>query len=175
MIGASMTESVPPRKPTRVESKRFGPLTVTPDGRVRLGRGCTIVPGDIDWNFSRSGGPGGQHANKTSTKAELRLRLSCIVGLDPAALDRLRLIGARHVVGEGAEEALLITDSQTRSQADNRDACVGRLSALVSSAAIRPKIRRETKRTWGSVVRRLEGKKRDADKKQGRQSPGDEH
>ena len=148
---------------------------MTPDGRIRLGRGCTIVPTDIEWNFSRSGGPGGQHANKTSTKAELRIRLHAILGLDDAALDRLRIIAARHCVGEGVDEALLITDSQTRSQADNRDACTARLSALVSSAAIRPKIRRATKRTWGSVTRRLDEKKREGDKKQGRQSPNDDH
>ncbi len=101
--------------------------------------------------------------------------LTAIDGLDLDAIERLRSIATRHLVGDGAQEALLITDSQTRSQADNRDACVARLSAVVSSAAIRPKVRRPTKPTWGSVTRRLDEKKRDGAKKQGRQSrPDDE-
>jgi len=50
----------------------------------------------------------------------------------------------------------------------NRDACEGRLRSMVSQAAVRPKVRRKTKPTWGSVQRRLEGKKKDSKRKQSR-------
>jgi ribosome-associated protein len=133
--------------------------------RVRLGGGCSVAASALDFTFVRGGGPGGQHVNKTSTKAVLRVLLSEIGGLDEAGLDRLRAIAGSHIVGGGADEAMLLTDHSTRSQADNREACLTRLRTLVSMAAKRPKIRKKTKPTRGSVERRLESKKREGEKK----------
>ena len=76
--------------------------------------------------------------------------------------------GGSHLVGQGPEEALLITDHSTRSQADNREACLTRLKTLVSMAAKKPKVRRKTKPTRGSVERRIESKKREGEKKRDR-------
>ena len=140
----------------------------SPGGRVRLGGGCSVDPSALDVTFARGGGPGGQHVNKTSTKAVLRVLLAAIDGLDEAGFARLRAIAGSHVVGEGAEEALLLTDHSTRSQADNRDACLARLKTLVSMAAKRPKVRKKTKPTRGSVERRIESKKREGEKKRDR-------
>jgi ribosome-associated protein len=103
--------------------------------------------------------------NKTSTKAVLRVLLADLWGLDFAGLGRLRAVAGSHIVGEGAAEALLITDHSTRSQADNREACLTRLKTLVSMAAKRPKVRKKTKPTRGSVERRIEAKKREGAKK----------
>ena len=111
--------------------------------------------------------------NKTSTKAVLRVLLADLWGLDFAGLGRLRAVAGSHIVGEGAAEALLITDHSTRSQADNREACLTRLKTLVSMAAKRPKVRKKTKPTWGSVKRRLECKKKDSARKQSRRWDGD--
>jgi ribosome-associated protein len=74
------------------------------------------------------------------------------------------------VVGVDADEALLISDQTSRSQADNRDACLTRLKTLVSMAAKRPKVRRKTKPTRGSVERRIDAKKRDGEIKRTRRS-----
>ena len=139
-----------------------------PGNRVKLGGGCTVAAEALDFTFVRGGGPGGQHVNKTSTKAVLRVLLADLWGLDFAGLDRLRAVAGSHIVGEGAAEALLITDHSTRSQADNREACMTRLKTLVSMAAKRPKVRKKTKPTWGSVQRRLEGKKKRSERKQSR-------
>ena len=136
-----------------------------PGNRVRLGGGCSVAAEALDFTFVRGGGPGGQHVNKTSTKAVLRVLLADIWGLDFAGLDRLRAVAGSHIVGEGAAEALLITDHSTRSQADNREACLTRLKTLVSMAAKRPKIRKKTKPTRGSVERRIDSKKREGEKK----------
>lgn len=141
------------------------PPAAIPGDAVRLGSGCFVVPAAIDFTFVRGSGPGGQHVNKTSTKAQLRVKLVDFVGLDPAALDRLRALAGSHLVGDGDEEAILIADHSTRSQADNRDACLARLKTLVSMAAKRPKVRKPTKPTRGSKERRLEAKKREGEKK----------
>ena len=143
----------------------------SPSGsHLRLGGGCSVSHSALDFTFVRGSGPGGQHVNKTSTKAQLRVLLSDIVGLDFAGFDRLRSIASSHVVGTGALEALLISDHSTRSQADNREACIARLKTLVSMAAKRPKIRRKTKPTRGSVERRIEAKKREGEKKRSRRN-----
>ena len=55
-----------------------------------------------------------------------------------------------------------------REEGDHREGCEGRLRAMVSQAAVRPKVRKKTKPTWGSVQRRLEGKKKQAERKQSR-------
>lgn len=136
-----------------------------PGDAIRLGHGCWVVPSAIDFTFVRGSGPGGQHVNKTSTKAQLRVMLADLHGLDGAAIERLRALAGSHLVGAGPEEAILIADHSTRSQADNRDACLARLKTLVSMAAKRPKVRKPTKPTRGSKERRLEAKKREGEKK----------
>jgi ribosome-associated protein len=137
---------------------------------LRLGNGAFVSPQDLDFQFVRGGGPGGQHVNKTSTKAQLRVRLERIGGLDVAAKGRLREIAGSLVVGEGDDEALLLSDHSTRSQADNREACLARLKTLVSMAAQRPKVRRKTRPTRASKERRLDAKKREGEKKRQRRS-----
>ena len=140
----------------------------THGGFLRLGGGCGVRVGALDFSFVRGSGPGGQHVNKTSTKAQLRVLFSEIIGLDDAGFARLRGIAGSLAVGEGTEEALLISDHSTRSQADNREACIVRLKTLVSMAAKRPKVRKKTKPTRGSKERRLEAKKREGEKKRER-------
>lgn len=135
---------------------------------MRLGGGCAVDPRALVFTFARGGGPGGQHVNKTSTKAQLRVLLRDLHGLAPDAMNRLRALAASHLVGEGDDEAILIADHSTRSQADNREACLVRLKTLVSMAAKRPKVRRATKPTRGSKERRLDAKKREGEKKRDR-------
>ncbi len=141
--------------------------------QLRLGGGCSVATNALDFTFVRGSGPGGQHVNKTSTKAVLRVLFTDIIGLDFAGFERLRTIGGSHVVGSDAEEALLISDHSTRSQADNRDACTARLKTIVSMAAKRPKIRRKTKPTRGSVERRIDANKRDSEIKRTRRTDHD--
>ncbi len=155
-------------KPASAAPSRHKSDAPASNGRLRLGSGASVAREALDFTFVRGSGPGGQHVNKTSTKAQLRVLLRDIDGLDDAALARLRAIGGSHVVGEGADEALLLSDQTSRSQADNRDACVERFTTLVAMAAKRPKVRRKTKPTRGSIERRLESKKRESEKKRER-------
>jgi len=152
-----MTEAYPPPPPP--------PKPKRPPGAVDLGRGTWIRPQDMEWSFTTARGPGGQHVNKASTAAVLRVRIADIGGLDDAALERLRTIASSVLVGDGE---LLYRCDLHRSQLMNREGCEGRLRAMVSQAAVRPKVRKKTKPTWGSVQRRLEGKKKQAERKQSR-------
>jgi ribosome-associated protein len=132
---------------------------------VDLGRGAWIRPADMEWSFTTARGPGGQHVNKASTAAVLRVRIADIGGLDDAAAERLRAIAAAVLVAGGE---LLYRCDLHRSQLMNKEACEGRLRTMVSQAAVRPKVRKRTKPTWGSVQRRLDGKRKDADRKRAR-------
>ncbi|MFM8732353.1 MAG: aminoacyl-tRNA hydrolase, partial [Phycisphaerales bacterium] len=103
--------------------------------------------------------------NKASTAAVLRVRIADIGGLDAPAVERLRDIARSVLVGDGE---LLYRCDLHRSQRMNRDACEARLRTMVGQAAVRPKVRRRTKPTRGSIERRLEGKRQASERKQGR-------
>ena len=136
-----------------------------PENAISLGPRAWVEPSALEFSFSRSGGPGGQHVNKTETKAELRVAVAAIGGIDDAGHVRLESMAGAHLVGIGRDAALRFAASEHRSQKANRDECMERLHDLVLRASIPPKRRRKTKPTRGSVERRLESKRRDSEKK----------
>jgi len=119
--------------------------------------------------FVRASGPGGQNVNKRATKAQLRIALDDIP-LRAAARARLERMARTSINAEGE---LLIHDDSTRSQARNREACIGRLRELVVRAMVPPKVRRKTKPSKGSIQRRLDEKKRRSETKRRRGSIDD--
>ena len=121
--------------------------------------GLTIPDDALTWSFARSGGPGGQHVNTSSSKATLTIAVDAIEG-PPAALERLR-----SVLGP----QLRVTSQSSRSQWRNREDCLHRAVALLDSAARPPaRPRKPTKPKRAAVERRLEDKHRLAEKKRGR-------
>ena len=60
------------------------------------------------------------------------------------------------------------TGGTDTAKSSRKEACEARLRTMVSQAAVRPKVRKKTKPTWGSVQRRLEGKRKDAERKSSR-------
>ena len=136
------------------------------DRGLSLADGVSIAPGRLRWTFSRASGPGGQAVNKLSTRATLRVAVSDLRGLAADAADRLRqLAGSRLTQGD----EIVISAETYRSQLDNKQACVERLTHLVSRAVIRPKIRRKKRPTRSMIEKRLQSKRRQSEKKSTRQ------
>ncbi len=123
---------------------------------------------EFQWDFSRSGGPGGQNVNKVNSKVMLRWTPGTSPSLpEPVRARLLRQIGHRlTTTGE-----LLVTSQATRDQGRNLDDCLEKVSRLVRAAAHPPKVRRATKPTLGSQIRRVESKLRRGETKRGRRKP----
>jgi ribosome-associated protein len=118
-----------------------------------------VIPADcLEVRFARGGGPGGQHVNRTESKVDLRLDLSCaeaVLGEQDA--QRLRVALQSRLDGDGRVQ---VVSSEHRSQHQNLAAAQARLVQWIA-AALRPrKKRRPTKPTRGSQERRLGAKRR---------------
>ena len=124
-----------------------------------------VPPEEVTVKLSRSGGPGGQHANTSETRVELAWDVTSSAALT-AAQRALLLERLGPVVRAVAED--------TRSQARNRDIAFSRLAAKVSAALIVARTRRPTRPTRGAVERRLAAKRRTGDRKRGRRSDPDD-
>ncbi len=121
-----------------------------------------------EFEFSRSGGPGGQNVNKVNSKATVRVQLGSLLGLSNAEMVRaLSLLSGK--LTENGE--LVVSASDERDQIRNREAALERLLALVAGAAAIPRRRRATKPTRASKERRLAGKRRKGEIKQLRGRP----
>lgn len=121
----------------------------------------------LRFTFARSSGPGGQNVNKLATKARLHVALADLQAvIGPAATRRLEAIaGAARLTDAGD---LVLVCEESRSQRDNRDACLERLRELLLRAIHVPKVRRATKPTYGSKLRRLDDKQERARTKKNR-------
>ena len=114
---------------------------------------------------TRSGGPGGQHVNTSSTKIELRWQPAMSVALSDMQRARVLIALASKLDTEGW---LRLTASEYRSQLQNKEAAESRLVGLLKGALVVPKVRRATKPTYTSKVKRLESKSQRSDVKQQR-------
>lgn len=122
-----------------------------------------------DWGASRSSGPGGQHRDKASTRAELTIGLESLSGLQPD-------VAARLAAALGLEERpLRIAIQDERSLSRNQDIAVARLTELIEQAlAPPPPPRRPTRPSRAKREARLADKTRRARVKRLRQEPPDE-
>lgn len=130
-----------------------------------------VIPeSEIHWQFARSGGPGGQNVNKVNSKAILRWEIIRNQTIPPAALERLKIAAANRITSEGD---LLLSCDESRDQPKNIARCEAKLRALILQALHTPRVRKATRPSYGAERRRLDTKKRNAEKKAGRRAPMD--
>ena len=120
------------------------------------------------YRATRSGGPGGQHVNTSSTRIELTWDVGGSPSLDQSVRDRLLARLRSRLHGEGV---LRVVASGSRSQHRNREEALARLTDLVTRALRPRKKRRPTKPSRAAIQRRLDAKKRRADRKRERRPP----
>jgi ribosome-associated protein len=127
--------------------------------------GHLIPDSELLWSFGPSGGPGGQHANRSNTRAELRFDLALSPSI-PAEIKEhmLQRLGKRTRNG-----ILTVISDESRSQTRNREIALERLGTILTEAAHRPRRRRPTRPTASSRERRLDEKRRRSETKRDRQ------
>jgi ribosome-associated protein len=131
-------------------------------GKLRVSSTLVIPLAELGWRFSRSGGPGGQHANTADTRVEVRFDVAGSPSLGPR--QRARLL-------ERLGPEVRVVASDERSQARNRDLAQRRLAERLREALRVEAPRRATRPTRASVQRRLKDKRRQADRKADRRRP----
>jgi ribosome-associated protein len=135
---------------------------------IPINRSVTVDDGELDFTFARSGGPGGQHANTSSTKVELRWDVDASPALTEHQRELVRTRLANRINSDGV---LVLQSSEYRSQTRNREAVIARFTALLADALRVQTSRRPTKPTRAARQRRLEAKRRRADTKALRRPP----
>jgi ribosome-associated protein len=131
-------------------------------GELRVTRTCAIPLSELEWRFARSGGPGGQHANTSDTRAEVRFDVAASPSLGPR--QRARLLSR-------LGPAVRAVASDTRSQARNRELALERLRRRLADGLRRAPSRRPTRPTHAARRSRLDAKRKRAETKRRRRPP----
>ena len=126
---------------------------------LRVSGSCAIPLNELDWRFGPSGGPGGQHANRANTRAEVRFDVAASPSLGPRQRERL--------LARVGPVVRVVVDEE-RSQARNRAIALDRLRSRLADALRIERPRRPTKPTKSAEARRLDEKRRRADVKRAR-------
>lgn len=118
---------------------------------VRVSSSCLIPSHELEWRFTASGGPGGQHANKAATRVELLFDVEGSTALGPR--QRARLL-------EKLGPVVRVVAADERSQTRNRDIALDRFKERLANALKVETPRRPTRPTKASKERRLQSKAR---------------
>ena len=132
---------------------------------LRVSRSLTVPVGELQWRATTPGGPGGQHANRTQSRVEVRFDV-----------ESSRVLGPRQraVLLERLGPVVTATASDERSQARNRELALERLAARLSAALRVQRPRRPTAPSRAAKARRVEEKRRRGAVKRERRPPGAE-
>jgi ribosome-associated protein len=135
---------------------------------IRITDALAIDDSEIEQDFIRASGPGGQHVNKAATAVQLRFDIANSPSLPDAVRKRLTRLAGKRVTDDGV---LIIEAKRFRTQERNRQDAVDRLVELIRKAAQSPKTRRKTKPSRAAREQRLGEKRRRSQIKRSRQSP----
>ncbi|MBU2900709.1 alternative ribosome rescue aminoacyl-tRNA hydrolase ArfB [Maribacter dokdonensis] len=123
---------------------------------------------ELQFKAIRSSGPGGQHANKVSSKVELSFQIAASDGFTERQKKRLLLKLGNKLSKEGI---LILQCDESRSQHKNKDLVIKRFFKLLEKSLIVPKARKKSKPTRSSIEKRLKSKKIASLKKINRSKP----
>lgn len=135
-------------------------LVINPDLRIPLS--------ELQYRASRSGGPGGQHVNTSSTRVEVTWDVAASPSLSPEQRTRLLQQLATRLDTAGQ---LRLVSSSTRSQSRNKDEVTNRLRSTIAAALVIRKKRKATKPSRAAKAARLEAKRKRSATKRHRQAP----
>jgi ribosome-associated protein len=139
---------------------------------LRINDDLSIPRAELSYRASRSGGPGGQHVNTSSTRIEVEFDVAASPSLTDAQRARIQERLQTRIDKDGV---LRLTSSTSRSQHQNREDVTERLARMLEDALRRPKPRRRTKVPRAAKEERLKTKKRRSEvkKRRGTVSPED--
>ena len=132
---------------------------------LRIDEGLSIPLAEVELRASRSSGPGGQHANVTASRVEAVFDVEASAALDDSQRARL---------AERAGPVITAVAQDARGQARNRELALQRLAEKIAAGLAVPRRRRPTRPTRASRRRRLEQKRRTAERKRARRKPAGE-
>lgn len=122
----------------------------------------TIPFSEFSFTFSRSGGAGGQNVNKVNSKVVLEWNINLSESVNSGIKERFRERFKSYLTEEGIVQ---ITGQRHRSQKANIDDCIHKLHEMINEVRFPPKIRKATKPKRSAVLKRLNSKKKDSEKK----------
>ncbi|MGE0352635.1 MAG: alternative ribosome rescue aminoacyl-tRNA hydrolase ArfB [Gemmatimonadales bacterium] len=144
---------------------------MTPPPAVAVTADLAIPIAELEYRASRSGGPGGQHVNTSSTRIEVWWDIARSAVLSDEQRERLLRRLATRLDSKGR---LRLVSGATRSQLSNKEEVTARLGRVVADALRVPRPRKKTRPSRAARERRLEAKRRQAAKKQNRRRRPDE-
>jgi len=137
------------------------------DGVLSINDSLWVPRAELAYRATRSGGPGGQHVNTSSTRVELAWDVDASPSLSDEQRARIREKLANRISGEGT---LLLAASEHRSQHQNKEAVTERFVELVRQALVVPKKRKKTRPSAAAREERLRAKKHRSEVKKRRRS-----
>ena len=136
------------------------------DDQVVINEELSIPESELSFSFSTSGGPGGQHANRSATRAILSFDVYGSPSLSDGQRARILARLGNRISHEGTMQ---ISAGEARSQYQNRQEAIARFQALLERALRPQKKRRPTRPSRAAQERRLEAKRRRGQRKAERQ------
>jgi ribosome-associated protein len=140
------------------------------DEKEKIDELLMLLEQELTFTFSRSSGPGGQHANKVNTRVELRFPVTDSQVLTEQQKDQLHDKLGHRISSDGL---LILSAQDERSQSRNRQQVLARFRELITETLRRRKKRIPTKPPLVSDENRLTEKKKTSEKKQFRRKPDD--
>jgi len=128
---------------------------------LKINNEISLPLAKVNFRYSRSGGKGGQHVNKVSTKVEAILNPGDLIAPSETTARIIRRLKSK--LDDNGD--LHVTSQESRSQWQNKTHALEKLADIVRDASYEPKYRKATKPTHGSTLDRMRRKKKVSDQK----------